>query len=161
MMERKHRARLWLFGGMTFACMLMIFLFSAQHASESQRLSDGFLSSLIGAFLERFLPHLSEKGMSVDIRKYAHMAEYFCLGVSTFLFVSEMTRWQGRGKAVLLSSAWCLLYACTDELHQVFVPGRAGRVSDVLIDGVGFGSSILLLLLIRLIFEKKREQEKE
>ena len=25
-------------------------------------------------------------------------------------------------------------YACTDEFHQLFVPGRAGRFTDVMID---------------------------
>lgn len=161
MTERNHRARLWLFGGLTFTIMLMIFLFSAQDATKSQHLSDGFLSSLIGAFLERFLPNLSDKGMKADIRKYAHMAEYFCLGVSSFLFLSELTRWQGKIRAALFALAWCFLYACSDEVHQIFVPGRGGRVRDVLIDGIGFCTSILLLLLIRWIVEKKREEKRE
>ena len=30
-----------------------------------------------------------------------------------------------------------MAYACTDELHQLFVPGRAGMVTDVLIDSTG------------------------
>ena len=28
-------------------------------------------------------------------------------------------------------------YAATDEFHQLFVPGRAGMVTDVLIDSIG------------------------
>lgn len=30
-----------------------------------------------------------------------------------------------------------VLYACTDEYHQLFVPGRSGQLRDVMIDAVG------------------------
>ena len=36
-------------------------------------------------------------------------------------------------------------YAVTDEIHQTFVTGRAGRVSDVAIDAVGVLLGILLM----------------
>ena len=39
-------------------------------------------------------------------------------------------------------------YAATDEFHQLFVPGRAGRVTDVLIDSAG---AFLALLAIHII----------
>jgi VanZ family protein len=34
----------------------------------------------------------------------------------------------------LYAMAITFLYACSDEFHQLFVPGRAGRFTDVLID---------------------------
>ncbi|MBQ2251230.1 MAG: VanZ family protein, partial [Lachnospiraceae bacterium] len=37
------------------------------------------------------------------------------------------------------------LYAATDEIHQLFVPGRAGRVTDVLIDCIGVAVITYLL----------------
>ena len=42
--------------------------------------------------------------------------------------------WKKWLKAAL---AVTVAYACTDELHQLFVPGRAGMVTDVLIDSTG------------------------
>ena len=30
-----------------------------------------------------------------------------------------------------------VLYASTDEIHQLFVPGRSGMVRDVFIDSIG------------------------
>ena len=144
---RGHRARLWLFGLLTLALMVMIFCFSAQSGEDSQRVSKGFLATLLGALLERILPRLSEKGAEWDIRKYAHMAEYFCLGLSAMLWLSELARWRKPGRAALSALALSLLYACSDELHQIFVPGRAGRFVDVLVDGAGFVSSIGLALL--------------
>ena len=88
MNETKHRARLWLFAALTLLMMIVIFWFSAQNAVVSQQMSDGFLASLIGRFLDAFLPRLSEKGMQFDIRKYAHMSEFFVLAVCAFLYAS-------------------------------------------------------------------------
>jgi VanZ family protein len=32
---------------------------------------------------------------------------------------------------------FCVLYAVSDEVHQLFVPGRGAQVTDVLIDNAG------------------------
>ena len=47
--------------------------------------------------------------------------------------------------SILLS----FLYACTDELHQIFVPGRSAQFRDVLIDtlGASFGATITYLII--------------
>ena len=42
-----------------------------------------------------------------------------------------------RTHAWLLALLIAALYACSDEWHQTFVPGREGTVRDVVIDGVG------------------------
>lgn len=56
------------------------------------------------------------------------------------------------------------VYAATDEIHQLFVPGRAGRFSDVCIDGAGavlgvvvFVVIVKLVLAIRGLKEKREE----
>ena len=157
--ERKHRARPALFGGMTLAVMILIFWFSAQNGASSRAMSEGFLKTLLGTLAERFLPRLSGKGIDWDIRKYAHMGEYFCLGLSAFLFFSELTRWRGKGRAALLALAWSFLYACSDEVHQLFVPGRAGRLRDVFVDGAGFGAGILLAVLLRWSMEYRQSRK--
>jgi VanZ family protein len=61
------------------------------------------------------------------LRKIAHMAEYAILAV---LFVRAL----GHGAAAV---AGAVAYAVTDEIHQSFVAGRAGRAVDVLIDAAG------------------------
>jgi VanZ family protein len=35
-----------------------------------------------------------------------------------------------------LSSSLVVLYAVSDEIHQLFTPGRSGEIRDVLIDSV-------------------------
>jgi len=51
--------------------------------------------------------------------------------------------------------AWVLsaLYAASDEFHQTFVPGRAGRLLDVVVDWLGAG--LALLLAMRLAGERR------
>ena len=154
--ERGHRARLCSFGLLTLAVMVMIFLFSAQDGEDSRAMSSGFLSSLVGALLERLLPRLSDKGAGWDIRKYAHMGEYFCLGLSAFLFYAELFRWKKKGRAAVYALVTSFLYACSDEVHQIFVPERAGRFVDVLIDSVGTVSAIALACGISFLFGMKK-----
>ncbi len=147
--QRGHRIRLWLYALLSLAIMTAIFLLSAQPGEESAELSSDFLSGPIGAFLSRFLPRLSDRGLDFDIRKYAHMFEYFCLGVGVCLFFSEAL--EKRWPAFFSAVAFCFLYACSDELHQSFVPGRAALFSDVLIDGAGYllGPALTALLYPR------------
>ena len=50
-------------------------------------------------------------------------------------------------RAAGCSLIFCFLYACSDEYHQTFVPGRAGAMIDVAVDmaGVLFGLALVLL----------------
>ena len=49
----------------------------------------------------------------------------------------------------MIATAWGIstAYAATDEFHQIFVPGRAGMVTDVMIDSSGALAGILLAAL--------------
>ena len=55
----------------------------------------------------------------------------------------------------LVAAAWALgtLYAASDEVHQLFIEGRTGQLSDVLLDssGVLAGALLCWLLLRRLL----------
>ena len=48
-------------------------------------------------------------------------------------------------KAVAVALAICVVYGITDEIHQIFVPGRAFQVSDLAMDAAG---SIIGICLI-------------
>ena len=157
MMERKHRARLCIYGLLTLAVMAAIFWFSSQNAEISQELSDSFLLTLIGRVLEKLLPRLSEKGMEFDIRKYAHMAEFFCLGITSLLFANEAFRNRRLFGSACAAFCFCFLYACTDEWHQLYVPGRAGRFTDVLVDAAGFTLAILFTGLILFAVNRRKK----
>jgi VanZ family protein len=108
------------------AWMAVIYFFSAQpHSGEVTRQYLG--------------------GFNVPVRKAAHMTEY------AILFF--LTRWATFGTTDSINlRAWipALLsvgYACTDEFHQSFVPGRSAEFTDVLVDSTGVMISWLCLKL--------------
>ena len=47
-------------------------------------------------------------------------------------------------------------YACMDEVHQIFVPGRAGRFTDVLVDSIGIALGVVLCALSQWAFGRKK-----
>lgn len=119
--------------------MTVIFLFSAQEAADSSRLSGGFLEMfsrlpIIGD-LDPDLAHLL-------IRKGAHFFIYAVLGVLT---VRALAKNGVDGiKAWLLALLICVLYAVSDEVHQLFIPGRSGQAADAALDGLGSLTGIFL-----------------
>jgi len=48
-----------------------------------------------------------------------------------------------------------ILYAITDEIHQLFVPGRTSSPLDVGIDSLGIVTGIVIFLIVTKILEKK------
>ena len=62
----------------------------------------------------------------------------------------------------LISLAFSVLYASSDEIHQLFVAGRGASVRDVLIDTSGAFVGIILVLTALIIISsvKKRKSEK-
>lgn len=72
-------------------------------------------------------------GWDLLLRKLAHTAEYAVLG----LLLARAVR------LPVWAVAAGVLYAVSDELHQLAVPGRAGSPVDVAIDAVGVGLGVL------------------
>ena len=128
-----------------------IFWFSAQPAAESTEMSDtvSHLILLLGTKLGFFHENPAQYAdlielMSFPVRKTAHMTEYLVF-YCTVRFGLHFTYQPLNVKHRLLTAlAIVFLYACTDEFHQLFVPGRAGRFTDVLIDC--FGCAVVTLI---------------
>ena len=71
------------------------------------------------------------------IRKGAHVAEYFVLGLLLFraFRVSSTGAWKWRW--ALLAVMGVVVWALGDEFHQSFVPTRTASMVDVGIDTAG------------------------
>jgi VanZ family protein len=78
-------------------------------------------------------------GWDLVLRKIAHAAEYAVLG-------ALLLRATGR---IGLTLALGIAYAVSDEIHQTFVPGRAGAPLDVALDAVGVACGVALWQLLR------------
>ena len=139
------------YGLLTAAVMCLIYFLSAQNGDESGNLSRWLMETAIGRFLLRILPPLTGSGAALDIRKYAHMAEYTLLSMTSAMFYRELTCESVPKWALCCSALHSFLYACSDEYHQTFVEGRIGQFSDVLIDMVGVFAGILFVFLLELL----------
>lgn len=90
-----------------------------------------------------FFRALTGETPSIIVRKLAHTFEYAVLaGSTTWAFRKRLGE-----KSKYLAFVFSVAYACTDEIHQIFVSGRSGCVQDVLVDTVGalVGISIVKL----------------
>lgn len=126
--------------------MGVIFSFSSDNGDKSETKSDSVIIKIYKIFNNRELT-TKEKEHIIDIfvtpvRKLAHFTEYFILGLLVISFISEYTIINI--KSLLIALLICCLYAVSDEIHQLFTDGRAGRVLDVLIDTTGSLTAILI-----------------
>lgn len=143
--------------------MAVIFRFSSMPAAQSSE-SSNFLTDCLVKLLHPWYERLSAPeqakwydSLSFAIRKCAHMLEYGILAALTAGWLGSW--WEtAKRKLYILTLAVCLCYAASDEFHQLFVPGRSGRVSDVFIDFCGM---VIGLLTMHLFFVCKKTEKEE
>lgn len=129
--------------------MIFIFYMSAQTGGESGSLSERITRPVID-----LLDHIFNYGehyavafdrMEFVIRKCAHMTEYAILFLLIFF---PLKRCAGVSwKAYMVGMIIAVIYAGSDEVHQYFVAGRHGCISDVLIDSAGAVTAAVLTAL--------------
>jgi len=116
--------------------MLLIFNLSSQTADHSDKLSKGIVAVVV-EMIEK-VAHgfdIDTSGFNHIIRKLAHFFAYLVLGV---LVMNALSQSGVSGmRACVFALGICTLYAVSDEVHQLFVPGRSGQAMDVLIDSAG------------------------
>jgi VanZ family protein len=119
--------------------MALLFYLSHQPATTSNELSTG-LTAVIIQTIEKVIPGVEFDLSWVNhlVRKSAHFMAYLVLGslVINALKGSRAVGYIGY-KLVLLALCICISYAISDEVHQLFVPGRGGQLKDVILDSAG------------------------
>ncbi|MCD7727197.1 MAG: VanZ family protein [Ruminococcus sp.] len=151
---------------LTLLWLCVIFRFSAMPAQQSSEQSSFIISVLNSLFnLDLSSGEIIQKfsiAQSIDffVRKTAHFTEYAILGVLSFLSFSELGRRQARRRMFQFSASliFCLLYAASDETHQLFVSGRSAAVRDVLIDFLGSVAGVAVILLVTLLKDKRKKR---
>lgn len=126
------------------AVLITIFCLSAQDATDSAEVS-GSVVSWLYELLQIDLP-------DGTVRTIAHGCEFAALG---FLMLNALRSFK-QGFNPVLSILIAFAYAVTDEIHQLFVPGRAFQLSDLAVDMAGIIiGTIAFLVLVKIIENKK------
>ena len=107
-----------------FFWMIIIFVYSAQPAAESSKLSGQVVTGLQEAgksfsILDRLL---SWGRLEFLVRKTAHVMEYAVLGSLVLFNIENWFSYKKKRFYLLFSTGFCVIYAASDELHQYFVP---------------------------------------
>lgn len=136
--------------------MAIIFFFSEESMEDSGTRSTGIVEKLM------HLLHPDYDSLDWDtqmdimasthllVRKLAHFAEFGLLGfLSAWLvtYVNRRKKWVLAWLEWLIPIVFCLLYAISDEVHQIF-SNRGASPKDVLIDFAGAVTGILFMRAI-------------
>ncbi len=127
---------------LVFWCIL-IFSFSNQVGSVSESSSDQVIDLINNIFKFLSIPFNAYNfpKISFIVRKLAHMFLYFNL----YLITYYVTYSYKINRKAFYSLLFCLLYAISDEVHQLFIVERSFGIIDILIDIVGSLFAFFLL----------------
>ena len=114
--------------------MIFIFIMSHTNGNDSSNQSN-FIAQIILTFI---------------IRKIAHMCEYAILFLLIYYGLHKAIKYQYK---LLISLIISILYACSDEFHQIFISGRSGQFKDVIIDTTG----MIIMLSIIYLWQKEKK----
>ena len=118
-------------------CMILIFYLSNDSGVESTKKSD---------YVVHLFTNYSDFSIFL-VRKSAHAIIYFLLGFLMINYLSEFSI----SRKIVIAILCCIFYAITDEIHQTFLIGRSGELTDVLLDSF---FSMIGIFIFRFIHRK-------
>lgn len=129
--------------------MIFIFIMSNTNGNDSSSQSN-FFANIILQFI-----NIDKETLTFLIRKVAHMSEYAILALFTYYALIKIAF----NKRIIFQITFLIsfLYACSDEFHQLFISGRSGQFTDVLIDSTG----CLIMLLFLYLWQKKKNESND
>ncbi len=147
---------------LTVLVAAIIFYMSSRDSTESADMSGSVVTDIFGKILSLLGIDLNnpETFSVVDhvIRKLAHFTEYAVLGVCMTVYVKTYDK--PNYFTVTLTLTSCFLYACSDEFHQYFVPGRSMQFTDAMIDTAGAATGTAVVIAILYIVQKSSKKQK-
>ena len=148
MKQLKQNRKLLRLTVLSIVWIMVIFSFSLQNGEESGKLSGGIVAWFVGLFFPEDFAHIEL--VHFLVRKAAHFTEYFILGV-----LLSLTGREAKWSKVLLTP-WVLgtLVASCDETIQLFSDGRAGMITDVMLDSSGVFTGCVGLMCVILGVER-------
>ena len=164
----------WFLTCLTLFWMVFIFMMSSAGKDESNSQSGAVCEFICDHFVEGYEEMAPEEQIqmqqkiSFPVRKCAHLSEYAVLGA---LMTLTAASWRREGEETMRTGetpggtvrilpvlAAGFLYAVSDEIHQIFVPGRSGEPRDVLIDTSGV---LIGICLVRFHFSLRERRKRK
>lgn len=140
-----------IFAILTIATFIAIFVFSGQDGDKSSSTSRNFTRKIVDILpisknLEEYKKEELIEESQYVIRKLAHFTIYTIAGINMMGFINTYDMEKKNKLIVVLIIG--VIYAISDEIHQMFSGDRTPAIKDVCIDsfGVLFGSFIVILL---------------
>lgn len=168
-----------IFGTLIIIWMIIIFLFSSQDGMESESTSDIITNRLVEENIDNSVSNTEENNIENNdqniqntyeyemykgevrlfVRKSAHFFIYLVGGILIFNFLKTYNI--SLKKQIILTLLFAMIYASSDEFHQLFVDGRTARIFDVLLDTLGSTVGILLnMICLKICNVIKQNKEK-
>ncbi len=140
-----------LYWGVVIAWMAVISLMSTEpfSAANTHRYLDPILRYLF--------PHITAAQFAFwhfVIRKSAHFAEFFVLGMLAYWASRRGRSPRWRMVWMLQALTLAVLYSLVDEAHQMFVANRTPSLYDSGIDSIGAAASQTIIYLRHLVFSR-------
>ncbi len=137
--------------------MSLIFSFSSADGITSSSMSNRLIIRITEKIKHKKLTE-EEKEYILErfdpfVRKTAHFIEYFILSILVFITLLDFNL--SNKRLLIYTMLICILYATSDEIRQLFVSERAGRILDVLLDSIGSFIAVNIYLFIHKLKHKK------
>ena len=125
--------------------MYLVFGFSGQDGEQSSGISYKISMILTG--------NNEEIAIIIEpyVRKVAHFAEYAIGAILIYLLLYTFQKISSKIRNIS-SIIITIIYAISDEIHQLYIPGRERKIVDVYIDTLGIITGVIFINIIIKIF---------
>ena len=128
--------------------MYIVFGFSGQNGDESSGISYRISMFITGNNEE------IAKTIEPYVRKIAHFSEYAVGAILIYLLLYTFPKVSSKIRNVS-SIIITIIYAISDEIHQLYIPGREGKIVDVYIDTLGIITGVIFINIIIKFIKKE------
>ena len=130
--------------------MYLVFGFSGQDGEQSSGISYKISMILTG--------NNEEIAIIIEpyVRKVAHFAEYAIGAILIYLLLYTFQKISSKIRNIS-SIIITIIYAISDEIHQLYIPGREGKIVDVYIDTLGIITGVIFINIVIKIFNRNNK----
>lgn len=145
---------------LTVFMMAFIFSMSSQNATLSNETSAGVIRFTVSLVYPEFneLGEIAQNEIVSSfqnlVRSFAHFGAFAALCFFSLIFTLTLEKIKLLLRYVS-SVVFAFLYAVSDEIHQLFIPGRAFQLFDILVDSLGIMLGAAVMYLIMKLIKKR------